>query len=92
MLVKSEIDLLRMVKRFIRLPYAFPGGYPLALLTMNGDVLCRDCAFSEWNLICEESFNNTNWGFRIADVFINWEDSDLYCDDCNKKMESAYGE
>ena len=92
MLLKSEILRIRAAKEYIRAPYAWPGGYPLAAITADGACLCAECVKKEWRQICAESFDNTNCGFRISGVGVNWENDDLYCDHCGKKMESAYGE
>ena len=29
---------------------------------------------------------------EVIDYDANWEDENLYCDDCGAKIESAYGE
>ena len=92
MLVKSEISRLKDAKRFVRNPYAWPGAYPLVLITTDGSCLCDKCTRGNWKLVCEESFNNTNCGFRVSGVGVNWENTDLYCDHCGKQIESAYGE
>ena len=92
MLMQSERIRLAAVKSYIRQPYAWPGGYPLAMITADGAYLCPDCARKEFHLICEESFQNTNCGFRVAGVDVNWENTELNCDHCGKRMESAYGE
>ena len=92
MILQSERIRLTAAKRFAREVYAWPGGYPLAAITADGGCLCADCVKKEWRQICAESFQNTNCGFRIAGVDVNWENPDLYCDHCGKKMESAYGD
>jgi hypothetical protein len=30
--------------------------------------------------------------FYVVDEFINYEDSDLFCDHCGRRIEPAYGE
>ncbi len=92
MILQSERLRIKAAKDYIRQPYAWPGGYPLALITADGGVLCPDCARKEFRLICEESFRNTNSGFRVAGVDVNWENVELHCDHCGKHMQSAYGE
>jgi hypothetical protein len=91
-MMHSEILRLRAAKDFARAPYAWPGGYPLALITADGGCLCADCVHKEWRLICAESFDQSNCGFRVSGVDVNWENPDLLCDHCGRKMESAYGE
>lgn len=92
MLLKSEILRLSAAKQFAREKYTRAGGYPLAAITADGACLCAECVKKEWRLICAESFENTNCGFRISGVDVNWENDDLYCDHCGKKVESAYGD
>ncbi|MFA7334869.1 MAG: hypothetical protein WC130_11345 [Kiritimatiellia bacterium] len=92
MMLQSETLRLRAAKDYIRNPYAWPGGYPKALITADGGCLCVDCVKKEWRQICWESFQNTNYGFRVAGVDVNYENTELYCDHCGKHMESAYGE
>lgn len=58
---------------------AWPGGYPMYYVDDKNCVLCPDCA------------NKDGYGFEIVAYDINWEDENLYCDDCNEKIESAYG-
>jgi len=91
-MLKSEILRLRAAKDFARNPFTFPGGYPLALICADGGCLCSDCTRKEWRLICAESMENTNHGFRVSGVDVNWENDDLQCDHCNAKINSAYGE
>lgn len=92
MIVRSEVQRLRDAKEFARNPYAWPGAYPKVLITADGGCLCADCVKKGWHLICEESFQNTNCGFRVSGVGVNWENDNLFCDHCGRKIESAYGE
>jgi len=66
--------------------YAFPGGYRILYLTKNNDVLCGDCA--------RESETEYQWDFNDLPyaAFIHWEGDPLYCAECNKVLESEYGE
>jgi len=61
--------------------YAWPGGYPLYYLGAESNVLCARCASA-----------NDDYSSPIAAAGINWEDSELYCDHCSGRIESAYGE
>lgn len=58
--------------------YAWPGGYPILYYYEDGDSICPDCA------------NKTEE--RIAGWFIHYEGSPETCVECNKHIESAYGE
>jgi hypothetical protein len=90
MLTETDILNLRAAKRFAREVYAWPGGYPLVALTADGGCLCADCVRKKWRMICAEHFDNTNCGFRIAGIYVNWENPDMYCAHCNAKIEPAY--
>lgn len=57
------------------------GCYPIVYLDGKNNVLCSECATSG---MCEED------GPVVADV--NWEDPDLFCDECSQRIESAYAE
>lgn len=57
--------------------YAWPGGYPMYYQDEHDNVLCPKCAED-----VEEEL--------ASDV--NWEDPDLYCDECGERIESAYSE
>lgn len=67
--------------------YAWPGGCPQYYLHIDAceyaEVLCPDCAQKIWEQRDEEN----------ALYFdTNWEDPELYCDECGKRIESAYAE
>jgi len=71
-----------------RLPaYSFPGGYPLYYITKDGGVLCADCANDDRPANVDEF--DAQW--YITDAEVNYEDDSLYCDNCGKQIESAYG-
>lgn len=72
--------------------YAWPGGYPMYLITSDGGALCFDCAKEEARQIMDSIRNRYHDGWRVTHCDINYEDNDLYCCHCDKKIESAYGE
>lgn len=66
--------------------YAWPGGYPLYYMAKDGGILCPDCANAyKPNRDTEE---------QLKPVFFatNWEDSQLFCEHCDKRIESAYAD
>ena len=83
---------LKSVKEAIRQPYAFPGGYPLHLITKDGACLCVECARVNFYNIVYSALRDINDGWLVAGVSINWEDTDLICDNCAEPIQSAYGE
>lgn len=68
--------------------YAWPGGYPIYYVTVMGSVLCPECANSEEAK--EADPHDNDW--RIETAATNWEDPNLYCDNCSERIESAYAE
>lgn len=54
------------------------GGYPILYIVDENEILCAKCA--------KNIDQNEQTIFRN----INWENSDLYCDECGKKIECAY--
>lgn len=67
--------------------YAWPGGYPLYYVCADNGVLCSDCVNEHKEL---DSSADPQWNIIAADI--NYEDSALYCDHCNERIESAYAE
>ena len=60
--------------------HAWPGGYPVFYLDTESNVICSDCA------------NKKEITPDIVAADINYEDDSLYCDECCKRIESAYAE
>lgn len=72
--------------------FAWPGGYPLFLITSDCAAICFACARKERRNIFDSISNKSNDGWRVVATDINYEDSELTCDHCSKRIESAYGE
>lgn len=68
------------------------GGYPLYLIMADGGCLCADCATKEKGRIHGEMFEGADDAWIPYGVEINYEDTALFCDHCNKRIESAYAE
>lgn len=62
-------------------PYAFPGGYPVLATLDDGSVLCPTCAKA---VFLEERLDAT--------VDLYFEGPPHHCDNCNERIESAYGD
>ena len=83
----------KQLRESIRHMYAWPGGYPMYLVTADCDCLCMECAKKEYGQIARANkYPGTNEQWEPVGVEVNWEDTDLYCADCNEQIESAYGE
>jgi len=73
-------------------PYAWPGGYPLYFITVDGAALSFEAAEENMGDIEYSIRECIDDGWRVSGVDINWEDDSLYCDHTGKRIESAYGE
>lgn len=71
--------------------YAWPGGYPLYLLTDDGAALCFDCGRKEARQIMAAIGEHRRDGWRVVACDVNYEDNELHCDHCSRQIESAYG-
>lgn len=80
-----------LVERLASGPYVWPGGYTLSLLTREGDCLCFDCAQKADPDDIVDGLGEGESRLRSA-WFVNWEDKDLICDDCNKRIDPEYGD
>lgn len=67
--------------------YAWPGGYPTALLMKDGEVIDSKAARENYRLIRRE----TGRDWTPVDVFIHWEGEPLVCAHSGRLIESAYG-
>jgi hypothetical protein len=86
------MTLLELKKALRAGPYAWPGGYPLFVISHDGSPLCFDCVRAEWHQVVWDYLNNVSTGWRCDAIDTNWEDPDLRCDNCGKRIESAYAE
>ena len=68
--------------------YAWPGAYPLFYITKDSGILCPKCVNENIELLSDPY--DPQW--YVVGCDINYEDSDLYCDHCNERIESAYGD
>ena len=76
------------LKQFIRSNgYAWPGGYPCALLMADGEVIDARAARENYRLIRRES--GRDW--TACAVFVHWEGEPLQCAHSGRLIESAYG-
>lgn len=68
--------------------YAWPGGYPCALLMADGEAICAQSARENYRLIRRQS--GRDW--TAIDVFIHWMGEPLHCAHSGAEIQSAYGE
>lgn len=65
----------------------WPGMYPLYYLTKDGGCLCPECANENMDLTTGD---DPQW--QITDVDANYEDTTLYCDNCQKFIPNGNGD
>lgn len=86
--IKTISDFRKAVRQG---PYAWPGGYPIYFLTIDGAALSFEAVKTErrniLHAICD---NDDDSGWRVFASEINCEDEDLYCDHTGSKIEAAY--
>lgn len=74
-------------------PYAWSGGYPCYFITADGAALsfkaAKECRRQIIQAITEQ---DTNSGWCVVALSVNWEDQELTCDHTGEPIESAYGE
>lgn len=76
------------IQNFIRSGgYAWPGGYPCALLMRDGEAIDAQSARENYRLIRRESW--AEWTPEA--VFVHWEGEDLICAHSGRAIPSAYG-
>lgn len=73
-------------------PYAWPGGYPLYLITSDCEALCFDCGHAEFRQITRAIRDKSSDGWRVIACEVNYETPDLQCAHCNRPIPSAYRE
>lgn len=59
-------------------------------ITGDCNTVCFDCVRKEFSNIVQDFMWGSHAAVCAADI--NYEDNDLYCDFCDKKIESAYGD
>ena len=87
----SNETAIQQVKRAIREPYAWPGGYPVYTVLTDGALLCPECARNEFKRIAFYARHPQNSGWEPAGAAVLWEGSDE-CAQCGKNLPSAYGD
>ncbi len=89
MRIRSISDFRRAVRNG---PYAWPGGYPLYWVMADGGALAFKNAnrFACRHVMLEALRDGNDAQWRPVALEINWEDSELICDQTGEPIESAY--
>jgi hypothetical protein len=85
---------LRAIKARLREGrWAWPGGYPVAFLAENGDVLSWEAVRWSWRAVVRAHVRKARWDdWAIASEFIHWEGPDLVCSATGVVIPAAYGD
>lgn len=67
--------------------FAWPGGYPLALLMADGEVIDARAARENYRRIRRAQARD----WTPVGVFVHWEGEPLICAESGRAIESAYG-
>lgn len=71
--------------------FAWPGGYPCALLMADGECIDAQSARENYHQIRRNMLNPSNRDWQPVEVFIHWEGEPLYCAHSGREIPSAYG-
>lgn len=90
----KRIETVSQLKAVLRAGgHAWPGGYPIALLTAAGEMVKPEALIKDRNALREaysDIENNSEWRIVGADVY--WEGPPVECAYTGEMIESAYGE
>ena len=70
--------------------YVFPGGYELAYVTNDGQLLCGQCVRDELYQVIYSIRHGINDGWKVIGSDVLYEGGNI-CDHCSKNLD-AYGE
>lgn len=71
--------------------YTWPGGYPLALITTDGGLLCADCVAVNFSNISWAHRNRCSDGWRPAGMMVVEEPGRDTCDHCGAPIYQDEG-
>jgi len=71
-------DPLSVAKHAIRNRYAWPGGYELAIVMTDGELMCCGCAARNWRLIADSTRHDPRdgWGVDHVTMFATTDPAD----------------
>ena len=71
--------------------FGWPGGYPLALVTTDGGMLCPTCVRENFAAVSWSHRNNCSDGWQPAGIACGAEtDDEMRCDHCGKVIQEAW--
>ena len=82
----------KILKEFIRSNgYAWPGGYPCALMMLDGECIDAQAARENFRQILRNMKNCTDRDWTPVSAFIHWEGEPIVCAHSGREIPSAYG-
>ncbi len=87
----QTLKALREAKIVARERFAWPGGYPLVLITSDGGCLCAACVRKEWrNIVQYALWEQPTSGWHPAGLQIEEDsESEECCDHCGAIIAGA---
>lgn len=83
----------KFLRDFVRYNgYAWPGGYPMVLITADGAVIDAQSARENYRQILRATRNpGTDRQWEAIETYIHWEGEPMECAHSGRMIESAYG-
>jgi len=86
-------DACSAARYVARNPYAFPGGYNVALVMTDGGLLCSACVKENYRLVMQDTrYDYGDTGWRAAAAMCMDIDGPDYCDNCGKQLAAYYND
>ncbi len=91
--VRNVKDNSIAIRAAIRTKYAWPGGYELFGIAINGACICCNCMRKEYYQIAYSNRYKINDDWRIVAIecAVNY-DNYIYCENCNKTIVEEWEE
>ena len=80
------------LRQTLRHPFAWPGGYDLAIYLSDGERICHKCARENYRQIISSTRNKEQDGWAFGKVSVHWEGPPEFCVQCGDEQESEYGD
>lgn len=85
--LRKDPSGLNALNYAIRNPFAWPGGYDVLAITVDGGTLCQRCLVSELSTVYRSTRDKVNDGWQVEAVFSSADcDETIYCDHCSEEF------
>jgi len=78
-----DIDKVRYIARE---QFAFPGGYELIGITVDGGLLCSQCIRDNYKLILQSTYDGHETQWAVNHICTESELENTHCDNCYKAI------